>query len=296
MVFCFCQRLGKESKTILKILGEIKMTKTVLITGASTGIGRSAAKLFQEKGWNVIATMRSPEKETELNTLDNVLVNKLDVLDLDTINNSIREGVEKFGTIDALVNNAGYGAYGPLEATPRENVIRQFAVNVQGLLDTTQAVLPVFRKQKSGVIVNISSIGGKMTFPLGSLYHGTKFAVEGISEALSYEMDAIGVKVKIVEPGAINTDFASRSFNFNNDESMEEYQPVVQKLMQVFEQGLGENASSPELVADVIYNATTDETSKLRYTAGPDAELYMKNRKELDDETFIGGLKQQIGL
>jgi NADP-dependent 3-hydroxy acid dehydrogenase YdfG len=271
------------------------MSQTVLITGASSGIGKATAKFFQEKGWNVIATMRSPEKETELTQLDNVLVNRLDVLDLDSIQNSIAEGIEKFGKIDVLVNNAGYGAYGPLEAFPRENIVRQFNTNVIGLLDVTRAILPHFRANKDGVVINISSIGGKMTFPLGSLYHGTKFAVEGISEALSYELGNIGIQVKIVEPGAIATDFAGRSFDFRNDESLAEYQQLVATLMEGFGKALSQ-ASEPVVVAEVIYEAATDGTDKLRYEAGPDAVQLMAQRKVADDATFIGGIKAQFGL
>lgn len=271
------------------------MSKTALITGASSGIGKATAKYFQEKGWNVIATMRKPESETELNQLDNVLVNRLDVLDLDSINQAVAEGIGKFGKIDVLVNNAGYGAYGPLEAFPRENIVRQFNTNVIGLLDVTRAILPHFRANKDGYIVNISSIGGKMTFPLGSLYHGTKFAVEGISEALSYELESIGIKVKIVEPGAIATDFGGRSFDFTNDESMAEYQPIVQKLMAGFQTGLS-NASEAIVVAEVIFNAVTDGTDQLRYRAGADAEQYLNQRKAADDATFIGGIKSIFGL
>src|SRR5690606_19782756 len=125
---------------------------------------------------------------------------------------------------DVVVNNAGYGAYGPLEAFDRESIARQFNTNVIGLLDVTKAVLPHFRENKSGMFINISSIGGKITFPLGSLYHGTKFAVEGISESLRYELENIGAQIKIVEPGAIATDFAGRSFDFKNGEGMPEYQ------------------------------------------------------------------------
>lgn len=271
------------------------MSKTVLITGASSGIGKATAKFFQEKGWNVIATMRSPEKETELTPLDNVLVNRLDVLDLDSIQNSIAEGIEKFGKIDVLVNNAGYGAYGPLEAFPRENIVRQFNTNVIGLLDVTRAILPHFRANKDGVVINISSIGGKMTFLLGSLYHGTKFAVEGISEALSYELGNIGIQVKIVEPGAIATDFAGRSFDFRNDESLAEYQQLVSTLMEGFGKALSQ-ASEPVVVAEVIYEAATDGTDKLRYEAGADAIQLMAQRKIADDATFIGGIKAQFGL
>ncbi len=270
------------------------MQKTVLITGASTGIGRSTAKLFQEKGWNVVATMRTPEKEEELNKLDNVLVTRLDVTDLASIDSAVSEGIKEFGQIDALINNAGYGAYGLLEAFPRENIIRQFNTNVIGLLDVTKALIPHFRSNKSGVIVNISSIGGKMTFPLGSLYHGTKFAVEGISEALSYEMEKIGVQVKIVEPGMVTTDFGGRSFDFQNDESLVEYQESIKTFFASF--GAGGYSSEPELIADVIYEATNDETGKLRFEAGPDAVEIIGNRKKLDDATFMGGIKAQTGF
>lgn len=271
------------------------MNKTIFITGSSSGIGKETVKHFQQAGWNVVATMRSPEKETELNQLENVLVTRLDVLDLASIDAAVAEGISRFGTIDVLVNNAGYGAYGPLEGTPRENIIRQFNTNVIGLMDVTRALLPHFRKNKSGVVINISSIGGKMTFPLGSLYHGTKFAVEGISEALSYEMGEIGVKVKIVEPGAIATDFGGRSFNFNNDESLTEYQPLIGKLMAAWG-GFADRASHPRVVSDVIFQAATDGSEQLRYTAGEDAKEFMANRKQLDDATFIGGIKQQFGL
>ena len=271
------------------------MSKTILITGASSGIGKTTAKLFQEKGWNVIATMRKPEAEDELTRLDNVLVARLDVTDENSIKAAVSEGIAKFGKIDALVNNAGYGAFGPLEATPMEKIERQFDTNVIGLLAVTKAVLPHFRANKDGVIVNISSIGGKMTYPLGTLYHGTKFAVEGISEALNFEMAAIGVRMKIVEPGVIKTDFGGRSFDFTNDETMLEYQGVVRGLMGAFEATV-QAGSVPMVVAEVIFEAVTDGTDQLRYTAGEDAKEILANRKAADDATFIGGIKAQFGL
>ncbi|MBE9029845.1 SDR family oxidoreductase [filamentous cyanobacterium LEGE 11480] len=271
------------------------MSNTILITGASSGIGKATAQWFQAKSWNVIATMRSPQQETELTQLDNVLVTRLDVTDTESITTAVSAGIERFGSIDALVNNAGYGAYGPLEAFPMANIRRQFDTNVIGLLAVTQAILPHFRAQKSGTIVNISSIGGKMTFPLGTLYHGTKFAVEGLSESLHYELEPLGIKIKIVEPGAIATDFAGRSFDFTNDESLVEYQAIVQKLMSGFEQALSQS-SPPSVVAEVIWTAITDGTKTLRYTAGEDARMLTTNRKAADDETFIGGIKTQFGL
>lgn len=269
------------------------MKNTILITGASSGIGKATATLFQAKGWNVIATMRKPEEERELSTLDNVLVTRLDVTDVDSIAQAVAAGIAKFGKIDVLVNNAGYGAYGPLEATPLEKIERQFGTNVIGLLNTTKAVLSHFRQNKRGVIVNISSMGGKITFPLGTLYHGTKFAVEGLSEALHYEMNAIGVKVKIVEPGMVATDFGGRSFDFSNDESLGEYQDLVKGVFAGFG-ATQQFASSPNAIADVIYTAATDNGDRLRYVAGNDAEMLMRKRRGEDDETFLAGIKSQF--
>nr|WP_295863773.1 SDR family oxidoreductase [uncultured Chitinophaga sp.] len=271
------------------------MSKTILITGASAGLGKGAAELFQSRGWNVIATMRQPEAETTLTTMDNVLVTRLDVLDTASIDNAVKEGIRRFGRIDVLVNNAGYGAYGPLESFPRERIIRQFNTNVIGLLDVTRALLPHFRANKSGIIINISSIGGKMTFPLGALYHGTKFAVEGISESLSYEVEQFGGAVKIVEPGAIATDFTTRSFDFNNDESLAEYQPLVGKMVAATTT-MYQGAPSGRQIAEVIYEAATDGTRRLRYTAGEDAKVLLADRKLQDDETFMNGMKAQLGF
>jgi NADP-dependent 3-hydroxy acid dehydrogenase YdfG len=269
------------------------MNKTILITGTSSGIGKATAIYFQQKGWNVIATMRSPEKDTELKELENVLLEKLDVLDLESINQAIQNGIEKFGKIDALVNNAGYGAYGPLESFPRENIIKQFNTNVIGLMDVTKAIIPHFRANKDGVIVNISSIGGQMTFALGSLYHGTKFAVEGISESLHYEMKEIGVKVKIVEPGMIATDFGGRSFDFQAGE-IADYQPIIGALMKQWQNP--ENSSSPaSLVADVIYKAVTDDSEQLRYRAGDDANFLLDSRKKMTDDEFFSMMNNQMG-
>jgi NAD(P)-dependent dehydrogenase (short-subunit alcohol dehydrogenase family) len=271
------------------------MNKTILITGASSGIGKETAKLFQSKGWNVIATMRKPASESELNQLENVLVTQLDVLDLASIQDAFNKGVQKFGSIDVLLNNAGYGAYGPLEAFSRDQVVRQFNTNVIGLLDVTKTILPHFRQNKKGIIINISSIGGKMTFPLGSLYHGTKFAVEGISESLSYEVEQFGGQVKIIEPGMIATDFGGRSFDFSNDENITEYQKIVGALLTAMPV-MAENASPASVVATAIFEAATDGKKQLRYTAGEDAKILIANRHQYDDATFIGGIKSQFGL
>jgi NADP-dependent 3-hydroxy acid dehydrogenase YdfG len=267
------------------------MSKTILITGASSGIGKATAIHFQQQGWNVIATMRTPEKETELNKLENVQLERLDVLDLESIDQAIKNGISSFGRIDAIVNNAGYGAYGPLESFPRENIIKQFNTNVIGLMDVTKAIIPHFRANKNGAIVNISSIGGQMTFALGSLYHGTKFAVEGISESLHYEMKEIGVKVKIVEPGMIATDFGGRSFDFQAGE-IADYQPIIGALMKQWQNP--ENTSSPaSLVAEVIYIAVTDNSEQLRYRVGDDAKFLLDSRKKMTDNEFFSMMNNQ---
>lgn len=271
------------------------MTKTILITGTSSGLGRATAQLFQAKGWNVVATMRAPEQETELTQLERVLVTRLDVQDAASIRAAIEAGIARFGRIDALVNNAGYGAYGPLEATSIEKIHRQFEVNVLGLLATTKALLPHFRANRDGTIVNVSSIGGRVTFPLGTLYHGTKFAVEGLSEALHFELGALGIRVKIVEPGGIKTDFAGRSFDFSNDTELTEYQPLVGKLFEVLAPMM-EQSSSPEVIAEVVFAATTDESSQLRYEAGADAVELLAQRRRADDATFLAGMRKQFGL
>ncbi len=195
-----------------------------------------------------------PEKEENLTTFENIHVTRLDVTDSASIQNAVNEGIETFGKIDVLLNNAGYGAYSLLEATPMEKIRHQFDVNAIGLMETTKAVIPHFRAQTTGIIINVSSIGGKMAFPLGSLYHGSKFALEGLSEALSFEMGVIGIKVKLVEPGVIKTDFAGRSFDFTNDESLTEYQPLIHKFVSSVE-NMFAASSPPSVVADVIYQA-----------------------------------------
>ena len=273
------------------------MNKTILITGSSTGIGRMTAKYFQEKGWNVAATVRSnPEQDTELNSLDNVLVVALDVTKEDTIRDAVAKTIDRFGKIDVLLNNAGYGSYGVLEATPEKAIRMQFDVNVIGTLLVSKNVIPYMRKAGKGTIINISSMGGKISFPLGTLYHGSKFAVEGMSEALSFELEAIGIKVKIIEPGVINTNFGETLMNnFNVDPNMSEYGEFLQKMTAGMEQ-MGSNTSEPIIVAEKIYEAATDEKNQLRYIAGSDAEQIIAARKQMDDDTYMAMIKQQMGI
>ena len=271
------------------------MAKTILITGTSTGLGRATAKLFQREGWNVVATMRNPANETELAALDGVVVTRLDVEDASSILPAINAGINRFGEIDVLVNNAGFGAFGPLEATPIETIRRQFEVNVIGVLQTTQAILPHFRSRRAGTIINITSTSGRVTLPFGSLYHGSKFAVEGISEGLQYELAPLGIRVKLVEPGAIKTDFAGRSMAFSNEPALTEYQPLIESAMKTYGQMMGES-SPPELIAEVVFTAATDESDVLRYAAGEDAVQMLANRAVTSDEEYFASVRRQFGL
>ena len=187
------------------------MNRVVLITGASSGIGKETAKLFQTKDWKVAATMRDPESADDLRNIVDLECIRLDVTDTGSVRSAIAETLEKFGRIDVVVNNAGYAAVGPFEAATPEQIERQFQTNVFGLMNVCREILPYFREQKRGYIVNIASIGGRTAFPLYSLYNSTKWAVEGFSESLQYELEQFNIRVKLIEPGPIKTDFYSRS-------------------------------------------------------------------------------------
>ena len=270
------------------------MSKTILITGASSGIGKAAALKFSAEGWNVIATMRSPEKEQELTQFPNILVTKLDVQDTDSIRSAIAEGIAKFGQIDALVNNAGYGQNGIFEATSPQKVKEQFDVNVFGVMNVTRAILPHFRGQKSGLILNISSGAGKFTLPLLSLYSASKFALEGFSEALSFELSALNIGVKIIEPGGTSTNFiAVAQEQFAYDPTLSDYNPFVAAAGKMFDTLKGQVLATPQEVANVIYTAATDGTDTLRYVIGnEDFVKRLADRQHKPDQEYIQLVRQ----
>lgn len=270
------------------------MGKTVLITGTSSGLGRATAKLFQRKGWNIVATMRNPDAESELNSLDHVLVTRLDVEDASSIASAIQRGIAEYGSIDVLVNNAGFGAFGPLEATPIETIRPQFEVNVFGVVQTIQAILPHFRSRKAGTIVNVSSTSGRMTLPFGSLYHGSKYALEGITEALQFELVPLGINVKLVEPGAIKTEFGS-SLSLSNEPAIAEYQPLLDSTMKTYGALMGA-ASAPERIAEQIVAAAADDGRKLRFPAGADAFRNIAERERATDEQYFATVAKRFGL
>src|SRR5580704_1229297 len=175
--------------------------KTVLITGSSTGFGHASAKLFADKGWNVVATMRDVSVGGDLAGRDNVFVTRLDVTDPASIDKAIKTSIERFGKLDVVINDAGYGQYGIFETIPEKSIERNFDVNVFGVMNVIRAIVPIFRKQKEGLILNVSSAGGLVGLPSVSIYISTKFALEGFTESLAYELTSQNIVVKIVEPG-----------------------------------------------------------------------------------------------
>ncbi len=261
-------------------------SKTVLITGCSSGIGRAAAKLFQRNGWKVVATMRSPEQETELKKLDDLLVLRLDVNDQASIDVAVQTALEKFGHIDVLVNNAGYALMGAFENASEEQIQRQFDTNVFGLMRVTRALLPHFRQRKAGLIVNVASMAGRLPIPFMSVYNGSKWAVQGFSECLTYELAPFNIQVKIVEPGAVDTAFFGRSGDRDNGAGLAAYNGLMDEQFPVLDK-TGPGGATSEEAAAVVFRAATDGKATLRYSVGRDAKVLLSARRLLPDRVFI---------
>jgi NAD(P)-dependent dehydrogenase (short-subunit alcohol dehydrogenase family) len=269
------------------------MAKTVLITGASTGIGRATALYFQQQGWNVVATMRTPAKETQLATLPNVTLLPLDVTQPESIKSALAAAFAKFGKLDAVVNNAGYALSGVFEAYTPEQIRRQFETNLFGLMEVCRQTLPYFRKQRAGTLVNVASMGGRLTVPLYSSYHSTKWAVEGFSESLHYELLPLGIRVKIIEPGAIKTDFYERSADVAKVDGLPDYQETV-AVATANMNAAGDKGEKPEVVAKAIFQAASDTSNRLRYTVGGDAKMLLLLRRLLPETWFYGIVRSQV--
>lgn len=269
------------------------MPKTLLVTGASSGIGKATVRLFHDRGWQVVATLRDPSSAPDLTALEGVLVTRLDVTDPDSITAAVGAAQDRFGGIDALVNNAGYGAYGPVEAFPAERVRRLFDTNVLGQIAVTQAVLPLMRAQGSGVVAMVSSLGGRVAMPLGAPYHATKFAIEGLCESLMYELAPLGIRVKLIEPGATDTGFG-KALDIQNDPALEAYQPTVGAVIGAIQTLFAERAPA-ETVAEVLWTAITDDSNRLRYPAAG-AETLLDQRATQDDATLFQTIRTMHGL
>jgi NAD(P)-dependent dehydrogenase (short-subunit alcohol dehydrogenase family) len=272
------------------------MKKTVLITGCSSGLGKTTAKFFAKKGWNVIATMRRPEQETELGNLGDLLVTRLDVQDQASLTEAIESGIARFGKIDALINNAGFGLFGVFEATPREKIQEQFDVNVFGVMDVTRAILPHFRNNKSGLIINISSGAGVFTLPMISLYCASKFALEGFSESLSYELASQNIVVKIVEPGGVtSTDFGKRSRQeATHNTALADYDEFFARTNAIFDGLRAQRLATEEHVAEVIFSAATDGTDQLRYVATNDIAPLVEARRQTSEQEYMAFMRSRF--
>lgn len=271
------------------------MKKTVFITGTATGIGKATALVFHKKGWNVAATMKSMKNISDFSTLKDINCYKLDVTDAKSIKESVDAALSDFGGIDVLVNNAGVYSTGPLESTPDEMIKRIFKVNVHGTINVTKTILPHFRKKRKGIIINVSSIAGKITFPYQSIYHGTKWALEGFSEGLSHELKAFNILVKTVEPGMVKTNLYDSVRHFPENLFPKDYRNGFKNwhtfLFNNFKKGYG-----PEISARTIFKAANDNRSKLRYTSGWDIRMAFLLKKFVPNCLFNTAIQKAAGI
>jgi NAD(P)-dependent dehydrogenase (short-subunit alcohol dehydrogenase family) len=272
----------------------IEKSRPVLITGCSTGIGRSTAERLADDGWNVYATARKPEAIEDLGKRGCTL-SELDVTDEGSMERAVTEA-EKDGPIGALINNAGYSQSGAIETIPMESVRRQFETNVFGLIRMCQLVLPGMRGAGSGKIVNLSSMGGKLTFPGGGIYHATKHAVEALSDALRFEVKGFGIDVVVIEPGLITTEFGETAAGSLNE--VDEHGPyvkfnanVAKTTAEAYEGGMARFGAGPEAVAAKIAKALLTRRPATRYKVTPSARVVMGMRGLMTDrmwDRFVG--------
>lgn len=250
--------------------------KTILITGTSSGIGLATARFFLEKGWNVVATMRSYDSSL-FPASPQLLIIEHDVTNSKKSASVITKAIEHFGKIDVVVNNAGYGLIGPVETATEEQIATQFQTNVLGLMTICRLIIPHFRKQGGGRIINISSMMGKITMPYFAFYNSTKWAVDGFSEALQYELNPFNIKVKIIEPGAVATNFFATSAVTTIKANDTPYFDAFNSLFKGMQTRM-KTAASPQVVAQTIYQAATDKTPQMRYVPDPTAKALITLR------------------
>ena len=273
--------------------------KVAVVTGSSSGIGYEISLILARNGFLTYATMRNLNKSENIKSVASkenlpIRINQLDVTDDVSVKDAVQAILSETGRIDVLVNNAGYVLNGAFEDLAMDEIKTQYDTNVFGLIRTTQAVLPIMRRQKSGIIVNISSGAGRFGYPGQSAYISTKFAVEGLSESMSYELEPFGIKVVVVEPGVIRTNIvngmvvAKKSQDPNSP-----YLQIIQKMAAVLE-NMMENGSPPDLVAKVVLKAVTNESPKLRYLAGKDVEAWLDSKRNMSDEEFYKMMKQNL--
>jgi NAD(P)-dependent dehydrogenase (short-subunit alcohol dehydrogenase family) len=265
------------------------MARTIFITGSSTGLGRATALLFAEKGWKVIATMRSPDAETELTRVSGITVMALDVTDPAQITETAKKALA-LGPVDVLFNNAGYGLAGAFEGASDDQLVKEINTNLLGVMRVTQAFLPAMRERGEGAILTTTSIGGLVTFPFNSVYHATKWGLEGWSESLAFELAPFGIRVKTVAPGGISTDFAGRSLVFTPHAA---YMDAIGKAMAMFTNPERRSlASTAEKIAQSVWEAANDTSDRVTFVAGDDAKGTYAQRLAVGVEAFRAGIRQ----
>ena len=274
----------------------IDRSRPVLITGCSTGIGRATAERLADDGWNVHATARRLEAIEDLGKRG-CKTGELDVTNERSMEKAVRE-VEKDGPIGALINNAGYSQSGAIETIPMDSVRRQFETNVFGLMRMCQLVLPAMRGAGSGRIVNLSSMGGKLTFPGGGVYHATKHAVEAISDALRFEVKEFGVDVVVIEPGLITTEFGETASS--SIDAVEDHGPyakfnadVAKVTAEAYTGPMARFGAGPEAVAGKIAKALTARRPATRYKVTPSARVMMGTRRLVTDRMWDRFVRSQ---
>ncbi len=260
----------------------------VLITGCSTGFGRASAIELTKRGHEAIATARRPETLEDLDVAQRL---RLDVDD----DGSVAEVMAAVGEVDALVNNAGFGIQAPVERVPIDEIRRMFETNVLGAVRMMQAVLPQMRERGSGTIVNVTSLAGLVTGPIGGAYGATKHALEAISEALHYEVGHFGIRVALIEPGYFETEFQGKEPRFGLDEPP--YDQLDREWSVAFEKLRGgDSPAGAEPVAQVIADAVEGTEDKLRWPVGADADMVLAARNSMDDATFEATMRQALEL
>jgi NAD(P)-dependent dehydrogenase (short-subunit alcohol dehydrogenase family) len=267
--------------------------KVALVTGSSSGIGFETSLMLARAGFNTYASMRNLEKSKNITEIAKKEKLPLQVVQLDVNNDgSVKDALVKIlkadQRIDVLINNAGYGLFGSVEDTSIEEIKAQFETNFFGVVRVTQQVLPLMRRQNSGTIVNVSSVGGRIGLPALSAYHSTKFALEGLSESIAFELEPFGIRVVIIEPGVIRTNILNSSSSAKKAlDPKSPYFSLSQKLNDNFKSMMeSELSSPPEEVAKVILQAVTSENPQLRYSVGDDAANLIHARKNMPDKEF----------
>lgn len=270
------------------------MNKVVLITGATSGMGKLTAETLSNAGYTVYAGSRDENASTCRDNLKDIYI---DVTKTDSINKAVEKIIENEGKIDVLVNNAGYGLVSTVEDATDEEMYNQFDVNVLGLLKTTRAVIPYMRKANSGVIINISSFLGKMGLPLLTHYNASKYAVEGIVDSLRFEMNPYGVRVHSIQAGLFGTNFVAKGLVVNQKTSGETspYKELVSHFIPIVAKAINEGPSA-QPIANAIKKIIEDENSDIFVPVGSEAETFVPMRKEMSDKDFESKVKETFGI